>query len=122
MVVTSTVLLVQRGHSLSGLDLIQPEGESKATGQLLDAAHMRRCSVQVGPLILQQFVEQLKETQTSHTLTVSVFVKAPGTRWACSLSHLLQTENECLGTENLVHLSGFTESLLNDVTIIIVIL
>lgn len=40
----------------------------------------------------------------------------------CIHSHLLQTENKRLGTENLIHLSGFTESLLNDVAIIIVIL
>lgn len=39
-----------------------------------------------------------------------------------SESHLLQTEDECLGTENLVCLSGFTQSLLDDVAIIIIIL
>lgn len=35
---------------------------------------------------------------------------------------LLQTENECLGTLNLVDLPSFTHSLLDDVTIIIIIL
>lgn len=39
-----------------------------------------------------------------------------------SVSHLLQTEDEGLGTENLVRLSGFTQSLLDDVAIIIIIL
>lgn len=38
------------------------------------------------------------------------------------MSHLLQTENESLGTENLVRLSGFTQSLLDDVAIIVIIL
>lgn len=37
-------------------------------------------------------------------------------------AHLLQTEYECLGTENLIRLSGFTESFFNDVTVIIVVL
>lgn len=46
-------LLVQRGNSLSGLDLIQAEGEGEAAGQLLDAADVRRRSVQVGSLVLQ---------------------------------------------------------------------
>lgn len=41
---------------------------------------------------------------------------------APSLSHLLQTEDECLGTEDFVRLSGFTESLLDDVAIVIIIL
>lgn len=58
------LLLVQRGHSLSSLDLIQAEGESEAAGQLLDAAHVRRCPVQVWTLILQQLVEQLTHTHT----------------------------------------------------------
>lgn len=39
-----------------------------------------------------------------------------------SLAHLLQTEDERLGTENLVRLSGFTQSLLDDVTVIIIVL
>lgn len=34
------VLLVQRGHGLAGLDLVQAEGEGEAAGQLLDAAHV----------------------------------------------------------------------------------
>lgn len=42
--------------------------------------------------------------------------------WSSSASHLLQTEDEGLGTENLVRLSGFTQGLLDDVTIIIIIL
>lgn len=39
-----------------------------------------------------------------------------------SVSHLLQTEDEGLGAQNLVRLPGFTESLLDDVTIVIIIL
>lgn len=35
---------------------------------------------------------------------------------------LLQTENECLCTLNLVNLPSFTHGLLDDVTIIVVIL
>lgn len=35
---------------------------------------------------------------------------------------LLQTEDKCLGTLNLVYLPSLTHSLLDDVTIIIVIL
>ncbi len=41
---------------------------------------------------------------------------------AVILSHLLQTEDEGLGTQNLVRLSSFTQSLLDDVAIIIIIL
>lgn len=59
------VLLVQRGNSLSGLDLIQAEGEGEAAGQLLDAADVRRRPVQVWSLVLQQLVEQLQ--QHTHT-------------------------------------------------------
>lgn len=51
---------MQRGHSLPGLDLVQAEGEGEAAGQLFDAADVRRRPVQVGPLILEQLVEQLK--------------------------------------------------------------
>lgn len=39
-----------------------------------------------------------------------------------SSSHLLQTEDEGLGAQNLVRLPGFTQSLLDDVTIVIIIL
>lgn len=39
-----------------------------------------------------------------------------------STSHLLQTEDERLGTEDLVGLSGFTQRLLDDVAVIVVIL
>lgn len=39
-----------------------------------------------------------------------------------SEDYLLQTEDECLGTENLIRLSCFTQSLLDDVTIVIVVL
>lgn len=56
------VLLVQRGNSLSGLDLIQAEGEGETAGQLLDAADVRRRPVQVGSLVLQELVEQLQHT------------------------------------------------------------
>lgn len=42
--------------------------------------------------------------------------------WSSSVSHLLQTEDEGLGTLNLVCLSGFTQSLLDDVAIIVIIL
>lgn len=41
-------------------------------------------------------------------------------RLSSSVSHLLQTEDEGLGTEDLVRLSGFTESLLDDVAIIVI--
>lgn len=51
--------LVQRSHSLPGLDLVQAEGEGKATGQFFDAADVGRRPVQIGPLILEQLVEQL---------------------------------------------------------------
>jgi len=54
---------VQRCDSFPGLDLIQAEGEGEAAGQLLDAADVRRCPVQVGALILQQLVEQLQENR-----------------------------------------------------------
>ncbi len=53
-------LLVQRGHSLSGLDLVQAKGEGKATGQFLNTTHMRRRPVQVRPLILDQLIKELK--------------------------------------------------------------
>lgn len=43
-------------------------------------------------------------------------------RLPSSVSHLLQTEDEGLGTENLVGLSGFTKSFLDDVAIIIIVL
>lgn len=64
-----TVLLVQRGDSLSGLDLIQAKGEGKATGQLLDAADVRRRPVQVGSLVLEELVEQLQNAR-NEALTV----------------------------------------------------
>lgn len=60
-----TVVLVQCGHGLSGLDLIQAEGEGEASCQLLDAADVRRRPVQVGSLVLQQLVEQLQHTRRS---------------------------------------------------------
>ena len=41
-------------------------------------------------------------------------------RW--SATHLLQTEDECLGAQDLVHLPGLAQSLLDDVAIVIVIL
>ena len=45
----------------------------------------------------------------------------------CSLkgrgsSYLLQTQNECLGTLDFINLSCFSHGLLNDISIIIVIL
>lgn len=71
------ISLVQRGHSLSGLDLIQAKGEGKSTGQFLDAADVGRCPVQVGPLILKQLVEQLKHTHRKkafvHIRTILIF-------------------------------------------------
>lgn len=42
--------------------------------------------------------------------------------WKSVYTDLLQTEDECLGTLNLVDLPSLTHSLLDDVTIIIVIL
>lgn len=51
---------MQRGHSLPGLDLVQAEGEGEAAGQFFDAADVRRRPVQIGPLILEQLVEQLR--------------------------------------------------------------
>lgn len=52
---------MQRSHSLPGLDLVQAEGEGEAAGQFFDAADVRRRPVQVGPLILEQLVEQLRK-------------------------------------------------------------
>lgn len=54
-------LLVQRGNSLSGLDLIQAKCESKTARELLNATDVRRGPVQVGSLVLEQLVEQLQE-------------------------------------------------------------
>lgn len=75
---TAVVLLVQRGHRLPGLDLIQTKGEGEAAGQLLDAADVGRRAVQVGPLVLQQLVEQLQHTHT-HTRVDNLFVGANST-------------------------------------------
>ncbi len=120
---------MQCGNSLSGLDLIQAEGEGEAAGQLLDAADVRRRSVQVGSLVLQQLVEQLQHTcwqsdcWCAHESTEERVISSSGAvNVACLMSYLLKTEDEGLGTENLVRLSGFTQSLLDDVSIIIIIL
>lgn len=109
--------LVQRGDSLSGLDLIQAKGEGKATGQFLDAADVGRCPVQVGPLILKQLVEQLKHTRWKkvfvHVRNILIFKIRTLERLnkvleTSAVSHLLQTKDEGLGTKNLVDLSGLT--------------
>lgn len=52
---------MQRGNSLSGLDLIQAKCEGKTARELLNATDVRRGSVQVGSLVLEQFVEQLQD-------------------------------------------------------------
>lgn len=54
---------MQCSHSLSGLDLVQPKGESKPAGQLLNATHMGGGAVQVGTLILYQLIEELREKE-----------------------------------------------------------
>lgn len=56
-------LLVECGHSLSGFDLVQPKGEGKPAGKLLNAADMGGGAVQVGTLVLDQLIEQLRNRQ-----------------------------------------------------------
>lgn len=41
---------------------------------------------------------------------------------SCVSAHLLQTEDEGLGTKDLVDLSGLTESFLDDVAVVVVVL
>lgn len=52
---------MQRGNSLSGLNLIQAKCEGKTACELLDATDVRGGSVQVGSLVLEQFVKQLQD-------------------------------------------------------------
>ena len=123
-------LLVQRGHSLSGLYLIQAKREGKAACQLLNATDVRWCSVQIGSLVLEQFVEQLQDRRWkvflhkgARKLKKTLFQACFSAEGSCMVwAYLLQAEDECLGTQDLVNLSGFTQSLLDDVTTVIVIL
>lgn len=52
--------LVQRRYSFSGFDLVQSESQSEPPGQLFNATHMGRGSVQIWPLILHQLVKELR--------------------------------------------------------------
>ncbi len=65
-------LLVQCGHSLSGLDLVQAKGEGKATGQFLNTTHMRWGPVQVRPLILDQLIKELKNRKITGLVELSI--------------------------------------------------
>lgn len=53
--------LVQCGHSLSCLDLIQAKSEGKPTGQFLNSTNMGRCPVQIRTLLLNKLIEQLEK-------------------------------------------------------------
>ena len=66
---------MQRGHRLSGLDLVEAEGEGEAAGQLLDPADVRGGAVQSGALVLKQLVEQLEHTRR-HSVCGFALMKA----------------------------------------------
>lgn len=51
---------MQSCYCLPGFDLIQSKCESEAAGQLFNATHVGRSSVQIGPLILYQLVKELR--------------------------------------------------------------
>lgn len=53
-------VLVQHGDGVSGLDLVQAEGEGEAAGQLLDAAERRGGAVEAVAQLRQHLVEQLE--------------------------------------------------------------
>lgn len=131
-------LLVQHSNGISGFDLIKTKGEGEATGQLFDSTECGGWAVEPVAQLRQHFIEQLskkrykkcccciifffkKKSFGSKSNKIS-FLKYPPSEWESVDTDLLKTNNECLCTLDLVNLPSFAHSLLDYVTIIIVIL
>lgn len=135
---SNEALLVQHSNGISCFDLIKTKSKRETTGQLFDSTKRRGGAIKPVAQLWQHFIEQLEEKNahteqdTQNTLDQeSLGSKTKKTyqwlnywvkEWLSVYTDLLQTENKCLCTLNLVNLPGFTHGLLDDVTIIVVIL
>lgn len=112
---------MQGRHGLSGFDLIESEGQGEAASQLLNTADMGGGSVQIGTLILYEFVEELKRHGGSKHRHFRNGPQQTKTE-TCRFVYLLQAEDESFGTLDLVRLSGLAQGFLDDVTVVVVVL